>query len=189
MQIVRNTNQGHSRIAIRLSGDFRYFGRPPSIPVVNILELQTERFEMELLNKAGKALILVLTVQLMGCSMMTSLLKLTQQKETLFAEAEKQREEFLIERTEESIKWLLSNLAKNGMSKGDIDRIIGEQGERVFDDTNILSGDGLYRADDLVYSWGPDKQGHSYMLVFRDNKLINFENFNPKNAIPSSVFQ
>ncbi len=156
---------------------------------MNKLEWQTERFEMDLFKKAGKALILVLTVQLMGCSVMDSLINLTQQKETLFAEAEKQREEFLIERTEESIKWLLSNLAKNGMSKGDIDRIIGEQGERVFDDTDILSGDGLYRSDDLVYSWGPDKQGHSYMLVFRDNKLINFENFNPQNAIPSSMFQ
>jgi len=157
---------------------------------VNILELQTERFKMDFLKKAARASILALMIQLMGCSIMNSLINLTQQQEeTLFAESEKRREEFLIERTEESIKWLLSNRAKNGMSKGDIDRIIGEQGERVFDDTNILSGDGLYRSDDLVYSWGPNKQGHSYMLVFRDNKLINFENFNPKNAISGSVFQ
>jgi len=144
---------------------------------------------MDFLKKAAWVSILALMIQLTGCSVMDSLINLTQQEETLFAESEKRREEFLIERTEESIKWLLSNLAKNGMSKEDIDRIIGEQGERVFDDTNVLSGDGLYRSDDLVYSWGPDKQGHSYMLVFRDDKLINFENFNPQNAISSSVFQ
>lgn len=136
-------------------------------------------------NTIGRILLVAL-IHLTGCSMMNSLADLMQQEESLFAEAEKRREEFLIERSEDSIKWLLSNLAKNGMSKGDIDRIVGEQGERVFDDTEILSGEGLYRADDRVYSWGPDRQGNTYMLVFRDDKLINFENFDPRNAIHGS---
>ncbi len=146
---------------------------------------------MDSLDRTDKSLIgiricllLAFAVQLQGCASTPAFFSMLNQEETLFEEAEKRREEFLIERTEESIKWLLSNRAKNGMSKGDIDRIVGEHGERVFDDTVILSGGGLYRADDLVYSWGPDKEGNAYMLVFRDNKLVNFENFNKENALP-----
>ncbi len=143
---------------------------------------------MDFITNTTGRLFLTAMLLLTGCSTMTSLADFMQQDETLFAEAEKRREEFLVERSEDSIKWLLSNLAKNGMSKGDIDRIVGVQGERVFDDTDILSGDGLYRADDLVYSWGPDRQGNTYMLVFRDGKLINFENFDPRrqSMVPSS---
>lgn len=118
-----------------------------------------------------------------GCSQMPSFLKTTQQEETIFAKAEKRREEFIEHRTSESIRWLLSHGVQNGMSKGDIDRILGIPGERVFDDSEILSSEGLYRSDDIVYSWGPDKQGNAYMLVFRDHHLVNYENFDEEKDL------
>ncbi|MCG6155523.1 hypothetical protein [Rubinisphaera margarita] len=94
-----------------------------------------------------------------------------------FAEEERRREEYLATHESEHIRWLLNNRVQNGMSKGDIDRIVGEDGDRVFNDQGVLTSESVYRTDDLVYSWGPDSSGTVYMLVFRDNRLINYENF------------
>jgi len=94
-----------------------------------------------------------------------------------FEEEERHREQYLATHDSEHIRWLLNNRVQNGMSKGDVDRVVGEDGERVFDDQKVLTSESVYRTDDLVYSWGPDREGNVYMLVFRDNRLINFENF------------
>ena len=158
------------------------------------LVIRVESFEMDFASRKSKTvtgtgiygLLLLVCIHLAGCTQMTTLLNTAQQEETLFAEAEKHREEFLSVRSPESIQWLLANLMQNGMSKGDVDRVLGEHGSRYFDDKEILSGEGLYRLDDIVYSWGPDKQGNAYMLVFRDNNLINYDNSSKKNDLPQS---
>ncbi|WP_339744557.1 hypothetical protein [uncultured Rubinisphaera sp.] len=100
-----------------------------------------------------------------------------QDRKVVFAEEEQHREHFIETRQSADIRWLLKNSVKNGMSKADVNRVLGEDGEREFNDSNLLANEGLYRADDKVYRWGPDRDGNSYMLVFRDGHLINFENF------------
>ncbi len=104
-----------------------------------------------------------------------------------FAEEERRREQYLATHESEHIRWLLNNRVQNGMSKGDVDRVVGEDGERVFDDQKVLTSESVYRTDDLVYSWGPDCDGSVYMLVFRDNRLINFENFGEPGAPAETV--
>lgn len=62
------------------------------------------------------------------------------------------------------------------MSKSDVDNILGETGEREYNDARILrEGGSGYRADDFVYRWGPDRDGNVYMFVFRDDHLVNVE--------------
>lgn len=87
------------------------------------------------------------------------------------------REEYLGTHSADSLRWLLLNRLRNGMSKNQVDAVIGEEGEREFRDQEILGEGGLYRSDDIVYRWGPDRDGNSYLLVFRDDHLVNFENF------------
>ena len=51
---------------------------------------------------------------------------------------------------------------------------IGEPGERVFDDTALKRGSPLLHQSDTIYRWGPDRNGRSYYLAFRDGKLVHF---------------
>ncbi len=112
-----------------------------------------------------------------GCNTMLDTILPEQDRKAGFVEEEKRREQFIEKRQGADIRWLLKNSVKNGMSKSDVNRVMGEDGEREFNDSSLLANEGLYRADDKVYRWGPDRDGNSYMLVFRDEHLINFENF------------
>lgn len=112
-----------------------------------------------------------------GCSQMTSLLSDPFESESLYAQEEKYRHEYLTTNSPEALRWLTANRLKNGMSKTDVDGVIGQEGEREFNDQAILSEGGLYRSDDVVYRWGPDSDGKAYLFVFRDGKLVNVENF------------
>ncbi|HBN77400.1 MAG TPA: hypothetical protein DD473_16655 [Planctomycetaceae bacterium] len=121
---------------------------------------------------------LILSISVIaGCNTMLDTFLPVQDRKAGFAKEEQHREQFIETRKPADIRWLLKNSVKNGMSKADVDRVMGEDGEREFNDSNLLANEGLYRADDKIYRWGPDRDGNSYMLVFRDGHLINFENF------------
>ena len=78
-----------------------------------------------------------------GCSstVMDTLLP-ADQSASSFAEEQKHREHFQEHSDAASIRWLLSNRVKNGMSKSDIDAIVGQYGERIFDDKKYLTEQG-----------------------------------------------
>jgi len=121
---------------------------------------------------------LILLALFVGCtSTLDALLPADETTAEQFAEESRRRQDYLETRKADDIRWLLRNRVKNGMSKSDLDRILGESGRREFDDSHILNEEGLYRSDDIVYRWGPDSDGNVYLFVFRDHHLINFENF------------
>lgn len=125
----------------------------------------------------GWACLLASVVWGAGCGQMGGFLTQSGGAETRYVEEQRQREEYLASHSADSLRWLVTHRLKNGMSKKDVDSVIGEEGEREFRDQEILGEGGLYRSDDLVYRWGPDREGNVYMFVFRDDHLINFENF------------
>lgn len=87
----------------------------------------------------------------------------------------KHRYEFQTNRTPESLDWLLVNRIQNGLSVAEIGRLLGETGEREFADRELkTSGDGHYLDTDVAYRWGPDANGRTIVLFFRDGKLVNF---------------
>ncbi|MCA8987485.1 MAG: hypothetical protein KDA78_07585 [Planctomycetaceae bacterium] len=94
-----------------------------------------------------------------------------------FEVAEQHRQRFQETRHPDEIRWLLRNHVHNGMSRAEVDGVLGEDGNREFNDTKFLDEGGLYRSDDIAYRWGPDRDGNVYILVFRDDHLINFDNF------------
>lgn len=89
----------------------------------------------------------------------------------------KHREQFLRNRDHRSLYWLLSNRISNGMSLNEAEEMFGEPGERETD-VGRFKADGLFQSTDLAYKWGPDSQGHSVILFFRDGCVVNF---NPKD--------
>ena len=61
------------------------------------------------------------------------------------------------------------------MRVAEIGEVIGEEGERVFNDRQIKTRGGHYRATDTTYRWGPDSGGRSVYLIFRDGALLNYD--------------
>lgn len=87
----------------------------------------------------------------------------------------KQRESYQTEKDPAAIQWLLAHRIRTGMSVSDVSHIIGEDGQREYESNQILKNDGNYQQTDKVYRWGPDRMGRTYMLVFREDKLVNFD--------------
>ena len=85
------------------------------------------------------------------------------------------RRRFQQDRTSADFRWLLANATRTGMSPKDVGEVLGESGQKVMNDTWIKSSGGHYRASDEVYKWGPDDEGKTVYLIFRDNQLVNFD--------------
>lgn len=91
-----------------------------------------------------------------------------------FQEQEQYRERFVMEGDSQAVRWLLKNSIASGMELNDVNQILGQKGVRQFDDGWIKNHGGTFRQSDKVYKWGPDSEGKAYMLVFRDDHLVNF---------------
>lgn len=86
------------------------------------------------------------------------------------------RERYLSTRDPEHLAWLLRKRLEVGMSLGEVEQILGEQGERQFNDVAYKnSGAGIVRSGDASYKWGPTSDGTSVILFFRDKRLINYD--------------
>ena len=70
---------------------------------------------------------------------------------------------------------LLQNRVENGMTPAEISHVLGEEGERVYEDGWIKNRGGHYQAGDETWKWGPDRKGNSVYLVFRESRLVNFD--------------
>ena len=91
-----------------------------------------------------------------------------------FQEEEQYRDRFVTEGDSQAVRWLLKNRIAGGMELNDVNQILGQRGVRQFDDGWIKNHGGTFRQSDQVYKWGPDSDGKAYMLVFRDDHLLNF---------------
>ena len=85
------------------------------------------------------------------------------------------RQRYLTDRDPEALGWLLGNAIQQGMTVGDVSDVLGQEGEREFDDRRLKTGGHHYRATDVAYRWGPDSNGRAVYLFFRDDKLLNFD--------------
>ena len=112
-----------------------------------------------------------------GCSTVTGAGSLA----SLFDTESRQREEedhrssYQETRSPADLQWLMRNCVESGMTPTEINGVLGEQGQRVYDDKWIKTRGGHYHAGDDTWKWGPDREGNSVYLVFRSNKLVNFD--------------
>jgi len=129
------------------------------------------------LRPVSLALLLLASI-LCGCTQMAAVLNPPMLETTTYEEEVEKREEYLTSHSPDALRWLVVHRLKNGMKRSDVNTVIGEDGERVFADSEILATDGAhYRSEDMVYRWGPDSNGNVYMFVFRDDHLVNLESF------------
>ncbi|MDA0835255.1 MAG: hypothetical protein O2955_17490 [Planctomycetota bacterium] len=90
-------------------------------------------------------------------------------------EAEKRRQTYQSERDPESICWLLAHEVHSGMMLEEVNQVLGENGVREENSQWITTKGGNYRADDVAYRWGPDSEGGTVYLIFREDRLVNFD--------------
>lgn len=98
----------------------------------------------------------------------------TREKSTI-REEDTQRLRFREERDPAAMRWLLANRVRTSMTVEDVEQVFGEPGIREVGDRWIKKSNGLYHEGDVIYKWGPDSEGHTIYLAFRDGHLVNFE--------------
>jgi len=96
------------------------------------------------------------------------------------AEQDRRSEEVFRKRYREThdrkaLHWLLSHRIESGMSYGDVCKIIGEDGTREGRDTWLKAKGGAFQLGDEVYAFGPDSEGQTVYLAFREDRLYNFD--------------
>ena len=95
--------------------------------------------------------------------------------ETTQADEAKNRERFQQTQDPDALRWLLGNCIENGMTRAQIEAVIGQSGRYEPNDRTIKSGNEAYLTSDKVYAFGPDSESHIYYLVLRDNRLVGFD--------------
>jgi hypothetical protein len=91
------------------------------------------------------------------------------------AEFEEHRKQFSQEKDPQAFRWLMAHSLNNGMTVKEVERALGDVGERIYDDVELKSHHGEFLHTDVAYKWGPDTDGNSAVLFFREGRLIQFE--------------
>jgi len=90
-------------------------------------------------------------------------------------EEETHRTDYQENRSSEAMLWLLTNRVKQGMSVEDVNIILGQEGGLEKNAGWIRNKSPLYRRDDVTYRYGPDDEGRTIYLMFREGNLVNFD--------------
>lgn len=110
-----------------------------------------------------------------GCestSLNTSLLESLAGRPVVSEKEQAQRRAAYIENhNREDLYWLLQNCVTTGMGVHEVAGVIGETPELEPHSQWLKQAD--FRVDDKVYKFGPDSQGQSVYLLFREGRLIN----------------
>ncbi|MFN0052359.1 MAG: hypothetical protein ACKV0T_09210 [Planctomycetales bacterium] len=87
---------------------------------------------------------------------------------------EQHRRGYMESRNRADMHWLLRNRITSGMPLQEVRRVLGEDGVSELRDNWIKTKGTVYQSGDQAYAFGPDSDGQTVYLVFRDGRLINF---------------
>jgi hypothetical protein len=85
------------------------------------------------------------------------------------------REKFRSDGDPEALRKLLANNLENGMPLKQVNDVLGQPGVREFDDERFRVNSVVYQSGDVAYRWGPDRNGRSVILFFREDRLVGFD--------------
>jgi hypothetical protein len=96
---------------------------------------------------------------------------------------ERHRSAYVQHRTRSDLYWLLGHRIETGMTVAEVAVVLGERGEKEPRGQWVRQGD--FRIDDEIYRYGPDSEGQSVYLVYREGRLVNHnrEDFTRKNRL------
>jgi hypothetical protein len=133
-------------------------------------------------GRCGLAVCAVLAVTATtGCEIALRSLKLPGGPPTsgeLEAEAQqagRQRKRFRETQDAAALRWLLAKRVRTGMALAEVNRELGQDGNRRYEDAKFKARNIGVRQTDETWEWGPDKNGTTYVLFFRNDRLMNFD--------------
>ncbi len=85
------------------------------------------------------------------------------------------RKDYQTNRSRDALHWLLVNSIEQGMSQKTVNEVLGQEGEHIRADNHLKQGSSSYRRGDKTYRYGPDSAGRSIYLMFRSDKLVNYD--------------
>jgi hypothetical protein len=89
--------------------------------------------------------------------------------------ADRQRERYRETQDATALRWLLAKRIRSGMTLAEVNRELGQDGSRRYEDSRFKARNiGVQRTDE-TWEWGPDKHGATYLLFFRNDRLVNYE--------------
>ena len=90
-------------------------------------------------------------------------------------EVQAYRTQWQTRRDGDAVRWLLSTQIHNGLTPEEVNERLGDIGElEVNSQVFKQQGEG-FRVDDEFYRYGPDREGRTHYLGFREGKLVNFD--------------
>lgn len=90
------------------------------------------------------------------------------------AEFEEHRKQFSQEKDPQALSWLMAHALNNGMTVQEVEHALGDAGERIYDDVELKSHYEEFLHTDVAYKWGPDTDGNSVVLFFREGRLVQY---------------
>lgn len=118
---------------------------------------------------------LLLAVSGCGTAGLSGYLQDFGQNRTTFRDIEEHRAKFIRDRDPASFRWLLTHTIDNGMTVHEINQALGDNGERMDRDQELKAHQNEYLQTDVAYKWGPDRDGQSVILFFREGRLVHFQ--------------
>lgn len=100
------------------------------------------------------------------------------------AEVKDQRAKFIEQRDPAAFRWLVTHALRNGMTVREVNHTMGDDGVRIYGDQQLKARLEGYLESDECYKWGPATNGQSVVLIFRGNRLVNYD---PKDFRAMSV--
>jgi hypothetical protein len=85
------------------------------------------------------------------------------------------REQWQTRRDGLALKWLLAHQVGNGMTVDEVNIKVGDIAAREDGTQEFKQKFGGARIDDVLYRYGPDRDGEVYYLIFREGKVVNFD--------------
>lgn len=85
------------------------------------------------------------------------------------------REQWQTRRDGMALKWLLATQVSNGMTVDEVDSKLGDTAEREEGTREFKQKVEGLRIDDVLFRYGPARDGEVFYLAFREGKLVNFD--------------
>jgi hypothetical protein len=85
------------------------------------------------------------------------------------------REKFRSDGDPDALRKLMANNLENGMPLKQVNDVMGQPGVREFEDERFRVNSVVYQSGDVAYRWGPDRNGRSVILFFREDRLVGFD--------------
>ncbi|MFQ5732397.1 MAG: hypothetical protein ACE5KM_10655 [Planctomycetaceae bacterium] len=99
-------------------------------------------------------------------------------------EEHRQSEKYQTSGDRKAFRWLLANRVRQGMTLDEVNRILGRDGKRVYEDARYKALTEGVRRSDETYQWrGAEK---SFILFFRNERLVNHKPSQYADAEPTS---